>query len=106
MSQAESPDRLNRNVTVDDVRQLMGASTPHFALQLRNRIARLIDELPAGHPARELGELEIARLTRLGFSGETRGHAAEVGLPPLRSVTGAGNVGGPGAEEPEPHTTI
>lgn len=105
MSQAESPDRLNRDVTVDDVRQLMGASTPHFALQLRNRIARLIDPLPAGHPARELGELEIARLTRLGFNGETRGHAAEVGLPPLRSVTGAGNVGGVGSEEPEPHTT-
>jgi hypothetical protein len=106
MSQAESPDRLNRDVTVDDVRQLMGASTPHFALQLRNRIARLIDPLPAGHPARALGEQEIARLTRLGFSGETRGHAAEVGLPPLRSVTGAGNVGGPGAETPEPHTSI
>src|SRR5438270_25245 len=40
MSQAEHPDRLRpgREVTVDDVRQLMGASTPHFALQLRERI--------------------------------------------------------------------
>ena len=35
---------------VEDVRQLMGASTPHFALQLRNRIARLIAGLPAGPP--------------------------------------------------------
>ncbi len=37
MSQAENPDRLRegRQVTVEDVRQLMGASTPHFALQLR-----------------------------------------------------------------------
>jgi hypothetical protein len=90
MSQAESPNRLNRDVTVDDVRQLMGASTPHFALQLRNRIARLIDPLPAGHPARELGEVEIARLTRLGFDGETRGHAAEPSLGTLKSVSDDG----------------
>ena len=56
-----------REVTVEDVRQLMGASTPHFALQLRNRIATLIAGLPAGHPARLEGEREIARLQRLGF---------------------------------------
>jgi hypothetical protein len=112
MSQAESPDRLNRDVTVDDVRQLMGASTPHFALQLRNRIARLIAPLPAGHPARALGEQEIARLTALGFSGETRGHHAEEGMRTLRSVSDPGDpreprvTGGPGSETPEPHTTI
>ena len=43
MSQAEHPDRTrpDHEVTVEDVRQLTGASTPHFALQLRNRIARL-----------------------------------------------------------------
>jgi hypothetical protein len=105
MSQAESPDRLNRDVTVDDVRQLMGASTPHFALQLRNRIARLIDPLPAGHPARALGEQEIVRLTTLGFSGETRGHHAEEGMRTLRSVSDGPDVGGVGSEAPEPHTT-
>lgn len=87
MSQAESPNRLNREVTVDDVRALMGASTPHFALQLRNRIARLIAPLPAGNAARILGEQEIARLTALGFSGETRGHHAEPGMRTLRSVS-------------------
>ena len=39
MAQAEQPERLRRpQVTVDDVRQLMGSSTPHFALQIRNRI--------------------------------------------------------------------
>ena len=47
MTQAEHPDRLGRPVTVDDVRQLMGASTPHFALQIRNRIAKLVAR-PAG----------------------------------------------------------
>jgi hypothetical protein len=105
MSQAERPDRLTREVTIDDVRQLMGASTPHFALQLRNRIARLIAGLPDDHPARILGEQEIARLTALGFTGETRGHHAEDGMRPLPSVSGGANVGGPGSDPPEPQTS-
>jgi hypothetical protein len=89
MSQAEHPDRLNADhqPTVEDVRQLMGASTPHFALQLRNRIRTLIRNLPEGHPARVEGEREIARLDRIAFAGEVRGHPAEPGLTPLRSVT-------------------
>jgi hypothetical protein len=94
VSQAENPDRLTREVTVEDVRALMGASTPHFALQLRNRIARLIADLPAGHPARVEGEREIARLTRLGFTGEVRGHEGEEGLPPLPSVSPPEGISG------------
>jgi|SRR5579862_3128217 len=88
MSQAEHPDRLRegREVTVDDVRQLMGASTPHFALQLRERIRNLIRKLPAGHPARLEGEREIARLDELAYAGEVRGHPAEAGLDPLPSL--------------------
>jgi len=88
MSEAEHPIRRSagHEATLDDVRQLMGASTPHFALQIRNRIARLIAGLPAGHPARVEGEREIARLTRLGYTGEVRGVEAEEGLPPLASV--------------------
>jgi len=89
MSQAEHPDRLrsDHQVTLDDVRQLMGASTPHFALQLRNRIAKLIRGLPPQHPARIEGEREIARLTALGYAGELRGHDAEPGMRTLASVT-------------------
>jgi hypothetical protein len=89
MSQAEHPDRLRhgREVTVEDVRQLMGASTPHFALQLRERIRLLVRSLPAEHPARVEGEREIARLNRIAISGEVRGHEAEPGLAPLPSVT-------------------
>lgn len=89
MSQAEHPDRLkpDREVTVDDVRQLMGASTPHFALQLRERIRRLVRGLPADHPARIEGEREIERLDRLAYTGEVRGHEAEAGLDPLPSLT-------------------
>jgi hypothetical protein len=88
VSEAENPIRgsTEHEVTVEDVRQLMGASTPHFALQLRNRIARLIAGLPDGHPARVEGEREIARLTRLGYSGEVRGLHHEDGIPPLPSV--------------------
>ena len=86
MAQAEQPERLRREVTVDDVRQLMGSSTPHFALQLRNRIARLIADLPPDDPARRLGEQEIARLESLAFTGEVRGEGFQDGQRPLPSV--------------------
>ena len=88
MSEAEHPDRLRkgREVTVDDVRQLMGASTPHFALQIRERIRALIRDLPPEHPARIEGEREIARLDKLAVAGEIRGHPPESGLEPLPSL--------------------
>jgi hypothetical protein len=82
VSQAENPIRLQagHEVTVEDVRQLMGASTPHFALQLR--------DLPPGHAARVEGEREIARLERLGFDGETRGEGLHEREQPLPSLSG------------------
>jgi hypothetical protein len=88
MAEAEKPDRLDprHRVTVDDVRQLMGASTPHFALQLRNRIRKLIAGLAVDDPARLLGEQEIARLERLGYSGEVRGEQGSGAQRALRSV--------------------
>ncbi len=88
MAQAEQPERLRPDyqVTVDDVRQLMGGSTPHFAYQLRNRIRKLIAGLPADHPARIEGEREIARLERLGFTGEVRGEPEQDMVRPLPSV--------------------
>jgi hypothetical protein len=88
VSEAEHPDRLKpgREATVDDVRALMGASTPHFALQLRERIRALIRSLPPDHPARVLGEQEIARLDGIAWAGEIRGHEAEDGLRPLPSL--------------------
>jgi len=88
MAEAEQPERLrhDRPVTVDDVRQLMGASTPHFAMQLRNRIRKLIRNLPPEDPARRLGEQEIERLERLGFTGELRGEPAQPGQRHLRSL--------------------
>jgi hypothetical protein len=84
LSQAEDP-RLSRKasaheVSVEDVRQLMGASTPHFALQL-------IADLPPDHPARVEGEREIARLEQLGYDGENRGEGAAEGERPLPSLS-------------------
>jgi hypothetical protein len=91
VSQAESPNRIRKEqvgeVSVEDVRELMGASTPHFALQLRNRIVKLIAGLPEGHPARMEGEREIARLECLGFEGETRGEGLGEGEQPMPSLS-------------------
>ena len=86
MSEYERPDRATREPTVEDVRQLMGASTPHFALQLRNRIATLITGLPEDHPARIEGEREISRLDAISLGSERRGpiQEHEQGLPSYR----------------------
>jgi len=86
VSEYERPDRLRREPTIDDVRQLMGASTPHFALQIRNRIRMLISGLAPDHPARIEGEREIARLDKLALGSERRGpiQEHEHGLPSYR----------------------
>lgn len=76
MSEAERPELLSpeHRVTVEDVRALTGAVTPHFALQVRNRVRRLIEPLPPDHPARIEGERKIAELEELArHSGEPRG---------------------------------
>jgi hypothetical protein len=83
VSEYEQPQRMEREPTVEDIRQLMGASTPHFAMQLRNRIQTLITGLPPDHPARIEGEREIARLDELAHGSERRGPIVEGerGLP-------------------------
>jgi len=77
---------MAREPTVEDVRQLMGASTPHFALQIRNRIRNLVAGLPPDHPARVEGEREIARLDQIALGSERRGpiQERESGLPSYR----------------------
>lgn len=76
MSEAENPQLLGEThrVTAEDIRALAGASTPHFALQVRNRIRRLIEPLPGDDPARLEGERKIAQLEELAeHSGDPRG---------------------------------
>ena len=75
MSEAENPELLGstKELAPEDIRALAGAVVPHFSLQVRNRIRRLIAPLPAGHPARVEGERQIARLEQLAQnSGEPR----------------------------------
>jgi hypothetical protein len=86
MSEYERIDRLRREPTLEDVRELMGASTPHFALHLRNRIRTLIAGLPSDHPARIEGEQEIERLDQIALGSERRGpiQPDEEGLPSFR----------------------
>jgi len=76
VSEAESPELLGdaHQVSPEDIRVLAGASTPHFALQVRNRIRRLIEPLAADHPARVEGERKIIELEDLAeHSGDPRG---------------------------------
>jgi hypothetical protein len=76
MSEAENPELLGggQGITVEDIRALAGPATPHFSLQIRNRIQRLIAPLPAGHPARVEGERRVAALEELAeHSGDPRG---------------------------------
>jgi hypothetical protein len=85
VAEAEQPERLNRKITVADIHQLMNAATPHFALQLRARIEKLIADLPIDDPVRVEGEREMERLRGIAFTGETRGDAPaeERSLPSL-----------------------
>jgi hypothetical protein len=76
MSQAENPQRLlgDREPTIEDIHDLTSKPPPAFALQLRERVRRLIAPLPAGHPVRSEGERAISDLDRLAFSlGRPRG---------------------------------
>jgi hypothetical protein len=76
VSEAESPELLSgkNGVSAEDIRALAGASTPHFALQVRNRIRRLIEPLGPDDPARAEGERKIAELEELAkHSGDPRG---------------------------------
>jgi hypothetical protein len=54
--------------TFDDIDALVGPSTPHFAYQLRARIAELVADLPADHPVRRYGEEKMELLDRLGHA--------------------------------------
>ena len=89
MAEAEQPERLRggREVTADDIRQLVASATPHFAYQIRNRVRKLVAGLPADHPVRLYAAAEIAKLEQLGFTGEVRGTPEQPGMGALASVS-------------------
>jgi hypothetical protein len=95
MSGAERPDRLapGRAVTVEDIRELTGAATPHFALQIRQRVEKLITNLEPGDPARTEGERAIARLERIAREGQGSGTVQDGELPlPSLSLDSSSNA--------------
>ena len=55
-------------VTRDDIDELVGPATPHFAYQIRARVRELIAELPKDHPVKRYGEEKIELLDRLGYA--------------------------------------
>ena len=54
--------------TRDDVDELVGPATPHFAMQLRARVRALVRELPEDHPVRRYANEKIALLERLAYA--------------------------------------
>ena len=88
MTSAEHPERLRpgHRTTAEDIATLLAPATPHFALQLRERIARLIRELPRHDPAWIAGVRAMAVLELLAFTGEQRGDPTPPDRPPLKSV--------------------
>jgi hypothetical protein len=54
--------------TIQDVDELVGPATPHFAYQLRARVRELVMDLPDDHPVRRYAEEKIELLDRLGYA--------------------------------------
>lgn len=65
----------------DVLAQLVGAATPHFAFQVRARVAQYAEALPPDHPRQAELAAHLARLDRLGRDGES-GRVSVPDLPP------------------------
>jgi hypothetical protein len=57
----------------EELARLVGSATPHFALQIRERVAALVAALPPDHPRRAALERQLARLDALAVEGESGG---------------------------------
>src|SRR5665647_1754233 len=64
----------------DELAHLVGAATPHFALQIRERVAAYAESLPEGHPRLPALHDQMVRLDRLAVEGAT-GPAGDADLP-------------------------
>ena len=65
---AEEPVETRVEPTKDDIDELVGPATPHFAMQLRARVRALARDLPEDHPVRQYANEKIALLERLAFA--------------------------------------
>ena len=66
--------------TTQDVDTLIGAATPHFAYQIRQRVERLVDPLPQDHPVRRYAAERLALLDRLGH-GTSKAEGGDPSAP-------------------------
>ena len=57
-----------RDPIIEQIDELVGPATPHFAYQLRARVRELVEGLPEDHPARRYGQEKIDLLDRLGHA--------------------------------------
>jgi hypothetical protein len=64
----EEPAETRVEPTTDDVDELVGPATPHFAMQLRARVRALVRDLPEDHPVRQYANEKIALLERLALA--------------------------------------
>jgi hypothetical protein len=73
-----------RRPTTEDIDELVGPATPHFAYQLRARVEELVLDLPEGDPVKAYAREQMALLDRLGHASSK----AEQGKAEPRSRIG------------------
>ena len=79
---SEPPPEARLEPTKEDVDELVGPATPHFAMQLRARVRALVRDLPDDHPVRKYGDEQVKRLEQLAF-GTSKAEEGPV-EPPTR----------------------
>ncbi|MSO45081.1 MAG: hypothetical protein EXQ74_07260 [Thermoleophilia bacterium] len=71
----------------DELARLLGAATPHFALQIRDRVLAVIGSLPEDDPRVEALRAEVTRLEALAVHG-AQGPNHDADLPARPSLEG------------------
>lgn len=66
--QPDEPAETRVEPTIDDIDELVGPATPHFAMQLRARVRALVRDLSDEHPVRQYANEKIALLERLAYA--------------------------------------
>lgn len=69
----------------EELMRLVGAATPHFALQIRDRVVAFIDSLPVDDDRLPSLRAEVSRLEHLAISGQGGPHD-RADLPPSSSL--------------------
>jgi hypothetical protein len=57
----------------EELARLVGSATPHFALQIRDRVAQMATALPPDHARQPQLARHLARLEEIAVAGESAG---------------------------------